>query len=133
MKVYNLIKNPNLFYENRLLIRFLVKRFGFYFCLDKRKSKRLDFRLELEVTKGAHLLFKVINERYNRDKSLIFTINVEEPDWADYLGDPISTTAIQDRIFHHSIRVEVRGPSYRKYEGELLQQKYAQKEKNHTS
>jgi len=89
-------------------------------------------RLELEVTKEAHLLFKVINERYNRDKSLIFTTNVEEADWADYLGDPISTTAIQDRIFHHSIRVEVRGPSYRKHEGELLQQKYEQKE-NQTS
>lgn len=90
-------------------------------------------RLELEVTKEAHLLFKVINERYNREKPVIFTTNVEEPGWGDYLGDPISTTAIQDRIFHHSIQVEVRGPSYRKYEGELLQQKYAQKEKNHTS
>ncbi|MDD4190350.1 MAG: ATP-binding protein [Mangrovibacterium sp.] len=88
-------------------------------------------RLELEVTKEAHLLFKVINERYNRDKSLIFTTNVEESDWADYLGDPISTAAILDRIFHHSIRVEVRGPSYRKYEGELLQQKYEQKENQH--
>ena len=59
--------------------------------VQRRKSKRLDFRLELEVTKEAHLLFKVINERYNRDKSLIFTTNVEEPDWVDYLGDPIST------------------------------------------
>jgi DNA replication protein DnaC len=87
-------------------------------------------RLELEVTKEAHLLFKVINERYNRDKSLIFTTNVEESDWADYLGDPISTAAILDRIFHHSIRVEVRGPSYRKYEGELLQQKYEQAPKD---
>jgi len=37
-------------------------------------------RLELEVTKEAHLLFKVINERYNREKSLIFTTNVYEED-----------------------------------------------------
>lgn len=83
-------------------------------------------RLELEVTKEAHLLFKVINERYNKNKPLIFTTNVEEPDWAEYLGDPISTKAILDRIFHHSIKVEIKGPSYRKHEGEKLQQQYAQ-------
>jgi len=81
-------------------------------------------RLELEVTKEAHLLFKVIDGRYNLDKPLIFTTNVEESDWADFLGDPISTRAILDRIFHHSIRIEIDGPSYRKHEGELLQQKY---------
>lgn len=81
-------------------------------------------RLELEVTKEAHLLFKVIDQRYNQNKSLIFTSNVQEPDWADFLGDPISTKAILDRIFHHSIKVQIKGPSYRKYESEKLQQKY---------
>jgi len=81
-------------------------------------------RLELEVTKEAHLLFKVIDERYNKNASLIFTTNVEEQDWADYLGDPISTRAILDRIFHHSIKVEIRGPSYREYESRKLQEKY---------
>jgi DNA replication protein DnaC len=81
-------------------------------------------RLELEVTKEAHLLFKVIDERYKQNKPLIFTTNVEEEDWADYLGDPISTKAILDRIFHRSIKIEIKGPSYRKYEGEKLQEKY---------
>ena len=75
----------------------------------KRKSKRLDFRLELQVTREAHLLFKVIDERYKQNKSMIFTTNVEKEDWADYLGDPISTAAILDRIFHHSVQIEVRG------------------------
>jgi DNA replication protein DnaC len=83
-------------------------------------------RLELEVTREAHLLFKVIDERYKQHKSLIFTTNVEEQDWAEYLGDPISTQAILDRIFHHSIKVEIKGPSYRKHEGKLLQEKYEQ-------
>lgn len=86
-------------------------------------------RLELEVTREAHLLFKVIDERYKQRKSLIFTTNVEEQDWAEYLGDPISTQAILDRIFHHSIRIEIKGPSYRQYEGKLLQEKYAQETK----
>jgi len=81
-------------------------------------------RLELEVTKEAHLLFKVIDGRYNKKAPLIFTTNVEEQDWADFLGDPISTKAILDRIFHHSVKVEINGPSYREYEGKLLQDKY---------
>ena len=81
-------------------------------------------RLELQVTKEAHLLFKVIDGRYKHNKSLIFTSNVKEPDWADFLGDPISTKAILDRIFHHSIKVQINGPSYREHESKKLQQKY---------
>jgi len=81
-------------------------------------------RLELEVTNEAHLLFKVIDQRYKYRRSLIFTTNVYEEDWADFLGDPISTKAILDRIFHHSIKIEISGKSYRKYQGEKLQKKY---------
>lgn len=81
-------------------------------------------RLELQVVKEAHLLFKVIDQRYNDNKSLIFTTNVEEPDWAEFLGDPITTSAILDRIFHHSVIVRINGPSYRMYQSELLQKQY---------
>jgi DNA replication protein DnaC len=84
-------------------------------------------RLELQVVKEAHLLFKVIDERYKQNKSLIFTTNIEEPDWAEFLGDPISTSAILDRIFHHSVIVRIKGPSYRKHQGERLQKEYAEK------
>jgi DNA replication protein DnaC len=84
-------------------------------------------RLELQVIKEAHLLFKVIDQRYKDNKSLIFTTNIEEPDWPEFLGDPISTSAILDRIFHHSVIVRIKGPSYRKRQGELLQQEYAEK------
>ena len=84
-------------------------------------------RLELQVVKEAHLLFKVIDQRYNDSKSLIFTTNVEEPDWAEFLGDPITTSAILDRIFHHSVIVRINGPSYRMYQSELLQEKYVGK------
>ena len=87
-------------------------------------------RLELEVTKEAHLLFKVINERYNQEKPLIFTTNVEEDGWAEYLGDPISTRAILDRIFHHSILVTIKGPSYRVHQGDLLRKRYEEEQEN---
>jgi len=106
--------------------------------LDKRMKKYINpdllvidemghERLELQVVKEAHLLFKVIDRRYNDSKSLIFTTNVEEPDWAEFLGDPITTSAILDRIFHHSIIVRINGPSYRMYQSELLQKEYAEK------
>lgn len=85
-------------------------------------------RLELQVVKEAHLLFKIIDERYKQNKSLIFTTNIEEPDWAQFLGDPISTSAILDRIFHHSVIVRIKGPSYRKHQGERLQKEYTEKE-----
>jgi len=84
-------------------------------------------RLELQVIKEAHLLFKVIDQRYKDNKSLIFTTNIEEPDWPEFLGDPISTGAILDRIFHHSVIVRIKGPSYRKHQGERLQEEYAEK------
>jgi DNA replication protein DnaC len=83
-------------------------------------------RLELQVVKEAHLLFKVIDQRYKENKPLIFTTNIEEQDWAEFLGDPISTSAILDRIFHHSVVVKIKGPSYRKYQSELLQKEYSE-------
>lgn len=86
-------------------------------------------RLELQVVKEAHLLFKVIDQRYKDNRSLIFTSNVEEEDWPEFLGDPTSTSALLDRIFHHSVVVKVYGPSYRKYQGEQLQKQYGEKKK----
>ena len=87
-------------------------------------------RLELQVIKEAHLLFKVIDQRYKENKPLIFTTNIGEQDWPEFLGDPISTSAILDRIFHHSVIVKINGPSYRKYQGELLQKQYGEKKKD---
>jgi len=90
-------------------------------------------RLELEVVKEAHLLFKVIDQRYNENKSLIFTTNIHKEFWPEYLGDPITTTAILDRIFHHSVIVRIEGPSFREYQGKLLQQQYEAKKKDDTN
>lgn len=84
-------------------------------------------RLELQVVKEAHLLFKVIDKRYNDNKPLIFTSNVEKEDWPTFLGDPITTSAILDRIFHHSVIVDIYGPSYREHQGKLLQKEYGEK------
>jgi len=87
-------------------------------------------RLELQVVKEAHLLFKVIDHRYKNNKSLIFTTNIEECDWPEFLGDPVSTSAILDRIFHHSVIVRIKGPSYRKHQGQRLQNQYGTDQAN---
>ena len=89
-------------------------------------------RLELQLTKEAHLLFKVIDQRYRNKKPLIFTTNIEEVDWPEFLGDPSSTAAILDRIFHRSVIVRIDGPSYRKHQGKLLQEKYAKPQQPHS-
>ena len=65
-----------------------------------------------------------MDERYHLNRPLIFTTNVEEKAWAEYLGDPVSTRAILDRIFHHAVKIEIRGPSYRQHQGMELQKKY---------
>ena len=80
--------------------------------------------LQLEIVKESHLLFKVINRRYNDNKSMIFTTNLAESDWADFLGDPLTTKAILDRIYHHSVIVKIEGPSYRRHESDKLQKEY---------
>ena len=68
---------------------------------------------ESEVIKEGHLLFKVIDQRNKDNKFLIFTTNIEEPDWTEFLGVPISTSTILDRIFDPSVIVRIKGLSYR--------------------
>jgi DNA replication protein DnaC len=117
----NLITDLN----NGVYEKNLPKRLGKYTSPDLLIIDEMGHdRLELQLTKEAHLLFKVVDERYTHNRSLIFTTNVEENDWAEYLGDPVSTRAILDRIFHHSLPIEVRGPSYRLHQGKELQKKY---------
>ena len=38
----------------------------------------------------------------------------------DYLGDPVITTALVDRMVHHSTIINIDGPSYRMYESKKL-------------
>ena len=47
--------------------------------------------MELQVIKEADLLFKVIDQRYNQSKPLIFTSNIEEDEWAEFLLNAILT------------------------------------------
>ena len=76
-------------------------------------------RLEQESSRNASLFFKVINGRYCKT-STILTTNISFKELGDYLGDPVITTCLVDRMVHHSIIVNIDGPSWRMYESSKL-------------
>jgi DNA replication protein DnaC len=76
-------------------------------------------RLEQESSRHAALFFKVIDGRYTKN-STILTTNIDFKQLGDYLGDPVITTSIVDRMVHHSIIVSIDGPSYRMYESKKI-------------
>ena len=76
-------------------------------------------RLEQQDSKNASLFFKVIDGRYCKG-STILTSNIGFQELGDYLGDPVVTTAIVDRMVHHSIILNIQGPSWRMHESKQL-------------
>lgn len=76
-------------------------------------------RLEQQDARNASLFFKVIDGRYCKNSTLI-TTNIDFKQLGDYLGDPVVTTAIVDRMIHHSIIINIQGPSFRMHESKKL-------------
>lgn len=70
---------------------------------------------------GGKLLFQFISQRYERG-SLIITSNLEFSRWVEVFGDPALTTALLDRLTHHSHILLFDGESYR-FNERLSQQK----------
>lgn len=60
----------------------------------------------------ANLFFQIVSARYERS-SIIITSNKSFADWGETLGDAVITTAVLDRLLHHSHVVNIRGESYR--------------------
>jgi len=76
-------------------------------------------RLEQEEGRNAALFFKVIDGRYCKGSTML-TSNINFKELGDYLGDPVITTAIVDRMVHHSIIITIDGPSWRIHESQKL-------------
>ena len=76
-------------------------------------------RLEQQDSRNASLFFKVIDGRYCKVSTLL-TTNIGFGELGDYLGDPVVTTAIVDRMVHHSIILNIQGPSWRMHESKQL-------------
>lgn len=76
-------------------------------------------RLEQESARNASLFFKVIDTRYCKGSTIV-TTNIDFKSLGDYLGDPVITTAIVDRMVHHATIIHIEGPSWRMHESKKL-------------
>lgn len=76
-------------------------------------------RLEQNDARNANLFHKVIDGRYCK-ASTIITTNIDFKELGDYLGDPVITAATVDRMIHHSIIINIEGPSWRLHESKQL-------------
>ncbi len=72
-------------------------------------------RDEMEV------LFTLLAERYER-KSVCITSNLVFSQWDKIFKDPMTTAAAIDRIVHHSVILEMTGPSVRSEEAKSRQE-----------
>jgi DNA replication protein DnaC len=61
------------------------------------------------------VLFTFLSERYER-KSVIITSNLVFSEWDRIFKDPMTTAAAIDRLVHHSVILEMTGPSIRNEE-----------------
>jgi DNA replication protein DnaC len=62
---------------------------------------------------GGELLFNVFSERYERRSTLV-TSNLSFGEWVQVFGDEKLTTALLDRLAHHSHILTPKGASYRR-------------------
>ncbi len=61
---------------------------------------------------GGELLFNLLSKRYERRSTLV-TTNLSFSEWVQVFGDAKLTTALLDRLGHHSHILTTRGTSYR--------------------
>lgn len=78
-------------------------------------------RLEQESARNSALFHKVIEGRYGKLTTLV-TTNVDFADLGAYLGDPVATVATVDRMVHHSIILNIQGPSWRMHQSKIINQ-----------
>jgi len=60
----------------------------------------------------ANLLFGVVNQLYQQT-SIILTSNKSLVEWGEFMGDPVITTAMLDRLMHKCEIFALDGDSYR--------------------
>jgi DNA replication protein DnaC len=67
----------------------------------------------LPITKQeANMFFQVVSQLYE-NTSIIITSNKGFNEWPEFIGDPVITTAILDRLVHKSELFNMKGESYR--------------------
>lgn len=88
----------------------LERRMRFYARLSLLILDELGY---LDIDKdGSDLVFQLVSRRYER-RSTIVTTNVGIGAWAKVFGNPVTASAIADRICHHCTVLKITGRSYR--------------------
>jgi len=62
--------------------------------------------------KEANMLFGLVN-RLNQQTSIILTSNKGVAEWNEFMGDPVITAAMLDRLMHKCEIFDMDGSSYR--------------------
>lgn len=60
----------------------------------------------------CNLFYRFVDNRYEKN-STIMTSNKSFADWTELFEDPIIVTAVLDRLLHHSVIINIDGPSFR--------------------
>ena len=88
---------------------------------DKYDLVCLDELGYVSLAQGGPLLFQFCADRYEKG-SLMLTTNLEFAQWTDVFHDATLTTALLDRLTHHSHILLFEGESYRFRESQKRQQ-----------
>lgn len=105
---------------NKLLDRLVyAKADGTYFKLIDgiAKTKLLiidDFGLKKVDHKQGTMLLDIVDDRHGK-ASTIITSQLPVKDWHDCFAEPTIADAILDRLVHGSYRIDLEGPSMRKF------------------
>ncbi len=102
----------------RLVQRLLVARRDLTLEKELKKLDRFDVVILDDIgyiqqdAAEMEVLFTFLGERYER-RSVMITSNLVFSQWDRIFKDPMTTAAAIDRVVHHSIILELTGPSYR--------------------
>ena len=67
---------------------------------------------------AADLLYRVINPRYDKRRSLVVSTNLAFKDWGQVFPNATCIVTLVDRITHHYDLIKIEGESYRRRESE---------------
>lgn len=75
-----------------------------------------DLGLRKLSTQEAHDFCEILKERQGQ-KSVIITTQLPVKNWSEILEDPVIADSIIDRLQHTSVKIILKGPSYREAQG----------------
>lgn len=81
-----------------------------------------DLGLGTTTESQRHDLLEVIEDRYGRAATVV-TSQLPIPKWHEWIGDPTVADAVLDRLVHNAYKLDLRGNSKRKEQGNKANEK----------